>query len=334
MRVGAATAGELRTFARPELLSNVGNANARVWLACPFLSRPVAQELAEASPTGVDRRLLTALVAGSVQMGALNPEALEVLKNDGWEIRSVRNLHAKLCIVDGSWGLVGSGNLTNAGLGSTDKGNVELGVVLNPLQIEAASSIHEGWWREADEVTDEDLAPFATLSIRQPKKTVEMGVGPALEIGDPGDLEAILGAVDPSQRFWVKANYHRRRPDGREWWHRRWISDWRKASYRKGDLILLYLGAKFDGPRRCPAIVRVTGEARHDPEFVAENDPEAAERWPWVTDVECVFEVPIGRGVRLDHFDVTANGLQGGYKELGRPQFERAAGYLVAAAGA
>lgn len=334
MEASVATAGKLRTFARPELLSNVEDANTRVWLASPFLSHPIARELAEASSTDVDRRLLTALVAGSVQVGALNPEALELLRSDGWEIRSIRNLHAKLSIVDGSWGLVGSGNLTNAGLGSTDKGNVELGVVLSPAQIAAASSIYAGWWREADDVTDEDLARFAAIHIRQPEKAPEMGVGPALEIGDPGDLEAILGAHDPEQRFWVKANYHRRRPDGREWWHRKWISDWRRASYRKGDLILLYLGAEFDGPRRCPAIVRVTGESRHAPEFVAENDPEAGDRWPWVTDIECVFEVPIESGVPLDLFDVTPQGLQGGYKELGRPQFETAASHLLAAAGA
>ncbi|HKI66711.1 MAG TPA: hypothetical protein VJ989_05525 [Solirubrobacterales bacterium] len=140
--------------------------------------------------------------------------------------------------------------------------------------------------------------------------------------------------MSPGRRFWVKANYHRRRPDGREWWHRGWISDWRQASYRRGDLILLYLGAKFDGPRRCPAIVRVTRESRYDPEFVAENDPEAADRWPYVTDIECVFEVPIESGVPLDVFDVTPNGLQGGYKELSRSQFEVAAGYLMTAANA
>lgn len=96
------------------------------------------------------------MVAGSVQVGALNPGALRLLKDEGWEIRSIRNLHAKLSIVDGFWGLVGSGNLTNAGLGSTAKGNVELGVTLSPEQIDAASSIYEGWWREADEITEGD----------------------------------------------------------------------------------------------------------------------------------------------------------------------------------
>lgn len=326
--------GKLRTFARTELLSNIHKSRVRVWLASPFLSHPIAQELAAASPGRADRRLLTALVAGGVQVGSLNPKALQVLKDDGWEIRSIRNLHAKLSIVDEAWGLIGSGNLTNAGLGSTEKGNIELGVVLSPAQIGAAASIYAEWWGEADEISDEDIARFASLPTRHTEKVDEIAVGPALEIADPADLEAVLGANELGRRFWVKANYHRRRPDGREWWHRGWISDWREASYRRGDLILLYLGTKFDGPRRCPAIVRVTEESRYDPEFVAENDPEAADRWPYVTDIECVFEVPIESGVPLDVFDVTPNGLQGGYKELSRSQFEDAAGYLMTAANA
>ena len=332
-RGSAATAGELRTFARRELLANIDAGHSRVWLACPFLSLPIAEELGAASSRAAERRLLTALVSGGVQVGALSPAALRLLMDDGWQIRSIRNLHAKLSIVDRSWGLVGSGNLTNAGLGSTDKGNVELGVVLNAQQIDAASSIYEGWWREAEEVTDRDISRFEALPTQGSTAAPESAVGPALEMGDPAELETILGDDDPERRLWVKANYHRRRPDGREWWHRGWISDWRKASYRRGDLILLYLGAKFDGPRRCPAIVRVTRECRNDPLFVAEHDPDARVRWPWVTDVECVYEVPIASGVPLDAFGVTPQGLQGGYKELSRAQFEAAAEYLIAVAG-
>jgi len=50
-----------------------------------------------------------------VQAGALSPKALQVLKGDGWQICSIRTLHAKLSIVDEARGLIGSGNLTNAG---------------------------------------------------------------------------------------------------------------------------------------------------------------------------------------------------------------------------
>jgi PLD-like domain len=335
MGSGRVARGELRTFARPELLRRVGEAKVSVWLASPFISHPIAEELARANSTaGLQRRLLTALVAGSVRVRALDPHALTLLSKAGWEIRSIRNLHAKLSLIDSRWGLVGSGNLTNAGLGSTAKGNVELGVVLNPAQIAAAAAIYEDWWDEAKPVTEVEIERFAAIPPAQKGGAPEEGVGPALEIADPADLKTILGADDPTRRYWVKANYHKRRTDGRGWWHRNWISDWRRASYRKGDLILLYLGAEYDGPRRCPAVVRVTREAQREPEFVAraDGDPEAAKRWPYVTRIECVFEVPVESGVPLNAFGVTAQGLQGGYKTLSKAQFETAISHLLNAA--
>jgi hypothetical protein len=137
------------------------------------------------------------------------------------------------------------------------------------------------------------------------------------------------------RQYWIKANYHRHNEDGRGWWHRGWISDAKRASYKVDDLILLYLGAKFDGPRRAPTIVRVKEECEFNPDFVARNgDPEAQDRWPFVTRVECVFEVPVERGLPLHAIDVSSNGLQGGRKVLSRAQFESGAQYLLNAASA
>jgi hypothetical protein len=259
-------------------------------------------------------------------VGALSPQALSHLQVNRWEVRSIRNLHAKVSIIDGRWGLIGSGNLTNAGLGSTDKGNLELGVILSPAQIREAATVFEGWWSEAGAVMAADIAHFEQIPVAYRKDASEDGVGPALEIGDPADLDQLLGDEDPDRRYWVKANYHKRDEAGRGWWHRGWISDSRHASYAEGDLILLYLGAAYEGPSRCPAIVRVTRPAREEPEFVAAHgDPEAEDRWPWVSRTECVFEVPVERGIALETFGVTAHALQSGYKELTRGQFEVAA---------
>jgi hypothetical protein len=332
--------GELQTFARKELMEAVRAAKRCVWMASPFLSQPIAEELAEsaAASEAQEKRLLTALVAGSVQAGALSPRALKILEAAGFELRSIRNLHAKASLVDSSWGLVGSGNLTNAGLGSTKAGNVELGVILDVAQIEAASRIYDGWWMEAKAIDAEELAWFAALpKTKANGREVEKGIGPALEIPDPDALEAILGDEHRAagRQYWIKANYHRRNEDGRGWWHRKWISDAKRASYKIDDLILLYLGAKFDGPRRAPAIVRVSEECEYNPAFVVANgDPEARDRWPYVTKVECVYEVPVERGVPLAALDVSSSGLQGGRKVLSRAQFESGANYLLGAAKA
>lgn len=98
-------AGKLLTYARPELLARIRGAEQRVWLASPFLSRPVAEEIAVAAGESAagDRRLLTALVAASVQTRVLDPGALELLLDSGFELCGVPNLHAKLSLIDTDW---------------------------------------------------------------------------------------------------------------------------------------------------------------------------------------------------------------------------------------
>jgi hypothetical protein len=54
----------------------------------------------------------------SVRTGVLDPKGLRDLTKAGFAVATIPNLHAKVALVDGGWGLVGSGNLTEAGLGS------------------------------------------------------------------------------------------------------------------------------------------------------------------------------------------------------------------------
>jgi phosphatidylserine/phosphatidylglycerophosphate/cardiolipin synthase-like enzyme len=62
----------------------------------------------------------------------------------GFEIRSLRNLHAKVLLTDDRWGLIGSGNLTVAG---ANGGNAELGITLSAAQTQIARRDHfERWW--------------------------------------------------------------------------------------------------------------------------------------------------------------------------------------------
>ena len=121
------------TFARRRLLQQIRSAKDRIWLVSPFISAPVAASIctAAAESRASERRLLTALDARSVQCGVLDPAALSLLRDCEFEIASVDNLHAKFMLVDSAWGLIGSGNLTGAGMGGEDGGgNYEMGVLL------------------------------------------------------------------------------------------------------------------------------------------------------------------------------------------------------------
>ena len=327
--VDARVDGKLLTFARDQLLRRIEGARKRVWLVSPFLTAPIAGRICEAvgQSSAGQRRLLTALVARSVQVGVLDPKALLKLQGYGFAIASIPNLHAKVSLVDSDWGLVGSGNLTGTGLGSGDGGNVELGVVLTPTQIRGASTLFAGWWDEAEPVSAEVIESYAALS-RFPRTKTSLGdFGTALDLPQTEELDRVLGedaAVAHSRRYWIKSNYHRR--DEEVWWHRGWISGWRKAPYEVGDLIVLYLSARDGGPANCPAVVRVVSPSRHDRDWaIAQRDVAVADKWPYVTKTSVVAEVPIPSGVPLAVAGKSGQSVQGGYCSISREQFEQVA---------
>jgi hypothetical protein len=328
----SARPGQLLPFARGELLRNIERAEERIWLASPFLSVPVAEYIAEmARRSGSnDRRLLTALVPASVRARALDPKALRILDEAGFKLGALDNLHAKVSLVD-DWGLVGSGNLTIAGLGSTNRGNVELGVVLDRDQVAEASPLFASWWATARQVGEEEIEELEALEPIGAPYFLK-GAGPPLEPAQVGELELILAEDDATasaRGYWLKSAYHD--PDRPDWWNRGWISDAEpQPKYQRGDLIVIYLGAENGGPKLCPAVVRAKGTAKHDRGWVIEHrDVEAADQWPFVTKTEFVADLVPWRGVSLELIDKDGHSLQRGNCGITRQQFEVLAGAML-----
>src|SRR4051794_18843871 len=203
---------QLMTFAREALLERVEGAKRRIWLASPFISAAVAEEICEAAAKSEagEKRLLTDLNERSVRCGVLDPEALSKLRSCDFEIASLGSLHAKVSLVDSWWGLVGSGNLTGAGLGGDAYGgNYEMGVLLSPSQRKLAREIFTCWWEKAEPVTAEQIVEFEEFP-RLPRSW-NRRVGPALQAPTDASLEEILGedpATAASRKYWVNANYH------------------------------------------------------------------------------------------------------------------------------
>lgn len=325
--------GELLTFARDDLLAEIGGAQERVWLVSPFLTLGVATAIVETLGTSgaQDRRLLVALTEHGVRARVLDPKALRLLHQARFRIESIPNLHAKLSIVDG-WGLVGSGNLTGSGLGGTAGANIELGVVLSATQLRESAGIFERWWERGQVVTEDHLDKYEELPLFFAHGDSILGdLGESIDVSGTGALKKILEedtAATAERRYWVKSNYHRW--DEETWWQKRkWISDWRKAPYAENDLIVLYLAGRDGGPAACAAVVRVTEPSHFAPEFVlAERDPDAAERWPYVTKIEVLGDVPPFEGVSLGLIGKNGQSVQGGYCHITRGEFETLAAAL------
>jgi phosphatidylserine/phosphatidylglycerophosphate/cardiolipin synthase-like enzyme len=131
-------------------------ATSQVLLASPYMGAGVLADfskLAKASPA--TWRVLTKLDAASVAHGSLSIRGLRQLLSAGVGLRSLSNLHAKVVITDQAFGLVGSANFTNTGLGgSGGKANIELGVLLDATQRKAATEHFDHSWDGASLVTE------------------------------------------------------------------------------------------------------------------------------------------------------------------------------------
>ena len=288
-------------LARGKLLARIRGAHERVWLVAPYLTGGVADEIIEAreASDAMDCRLVTALTERSVRSRVLDPKALRRLCAAGFRVWDLKDLHAKVSVVD-DWGLVGSGNLTDSGMGEGKKNpNIELGVILTPPQVIRTAELIQHWWAMAEEKLPDDFTRFEKMKAYPAPKEEADVTGRSIGVFGTERLREILEKgldIDPKRSYWIDSNYHDYEDEG--WWQRGWVSDWRRSQIKKDDLIVIYLSGRNDGPAKCPAVVRALGAPRRDPDFIRrEGDIDAVDRWPWVTKVEVVGDVPADDGV-------------------------------------
>jgi hypothetical protein len=184
----------------------------------------------------------------------------------------------------------------------------------------------EHWWKTATKLTVAEIAEYEGLEP-YPKPKGELDEkGKSIGVFGTARLKEILEEdSDPECSYWLDPNYHDYSDEG--WWRERgWVSDRRDVGIKKGDLIVIYLAARDGGPAKCPAVGRALGPAEKKPDFLRrERDEEAVDRWPWVTHVEIVGDVPADDGVGLDEIGKTGQSLQGGPIAISRGDFEKLA---------
>lgn len=334
------------TVARDEVLDCVARSTESIWLSSPYLSAPIAEAINDRAPKGpgIERRLLTALTERSVRAGVLDVTALRLLRDAGWELRSIPNLHAKAVMADGREALIGSANLTIRGLGG---GNLELGTWLPDTAIPDVRAQLAKWWAKADPIGEPELVRAEALL---PYEVEDEGwsVGQPVRVATGRSLQAThrLREASPGTGYWLKAMYHGGPAAPPDWWeHQRWINDAhgrkhdgsvaytvagepkRRPGYRTGDLIALYLV----GPRILPAIYEVVSEPRFDVPFVRRHWPADAGTYGWVTDVALVLRVDPQLAPSLSATGIPGQALQGGRKRLSVAEFEAIREMIMAA---
>src|SRR3954447_20094650 len=108
--------------------------------------------------------------------------------------------------------------------------------------------------------------------------------------------------ISPGEATWI-SDVGRRKRDGTRV-YRKDGTAWGEPSYQLGDEIGLYFG----GTLKVPVLVEVIGPPDFNPTKVqAEShgqEPDAGERWPWVTGVRGVLAKPLQDAPSLDDIGV------------------------------
>ncbi|RLY94336.1 hypothetical protein EAE32_03835 [Kocuria tytonicola] len=306
-------------------LENALHADAGdVLLTSPYLSYTECARIARAAQESTREIVLcTVLDPFAAAQGYLSVGGLRKLDAAGVALRHVDRLHAK-CFIVGERGLVGSGNLTGAGLGYAAQPNREIGVELCPEQAAGLRATIEGW----------PAAVVSSVDLDDVEKKAHT-VSPVMGRPDPADpvdvrraaAQVLLDAQSGERELWIKVEYGEPKPEA-------WLDPYFFASpksgrpgFKAGDLVLICASSTND----CYAIVEVTSEAEWKtdiPLFRGQvRDEDAIERWPWVNrtrprlvpshaidykKTDLGLRAPVRRGhvrLRLDQFTAAVRAL-------------------------
>lgn len=301
----------------PELYDGLSSAVAaaldRVDLCSPFVGADTAMWLARAARANpVQWTLLTRLDAVSAAYGSLSLDGLRALSQAGVAVLHADRLHAKVFLTDGDAGFVGSGNLTGSGLGGQGRPNLELGVALDPGQCSQAGAVLKAWRDAAVAVTPAMIDACEKEAARLPTSVPR----PLGDAGLPDAADRVLREGLAATQVWIKAMYLDATEAARPWVAGDWVASpaIRRPSFAVGDLMLIY--SSYAGV--CNAVVRVVGPTRHDPGFAVSQgtSQKAADRWPWITPVDGVLQVPVVDGVSLRRLGLTGQSLQNGHTRM------------------
>lgn len=142
------------------LTGEVNKAKKSILIVSPYLKKKVANKIISLVKDRPVKTMLVTLPPGVEYItGATDPEAIIELQKNGFEIRMLPFLHAKIYLFDEKTLLVGSANFTNRGLGDNGESNKE---ILTKRKIDKADAnlIMDKFWNHEEEILFKDISDF------------------------------------------------------------------------------------------------------------------------------------------------------------------------------
>ncbi|MGO2081166.1 hypothetical protein [Glutamicibacter arilaitensis] len=301
------------------LKSAMDDSGGKWVMTSPFISPEICelivQGLSKSEATCV---IYTKLDPSAVASGFLSVRGMRSLIDAGVEVRHVDRLHAK-CFAIGDNALVGSANLTGAGLGSSASANRGIGVELNLDETTTLRKEISNW--PSIMVTPRDLDVLdkqaKNLTVDQKDSTIDLENYSQLQLA-----ETLLADARASGRgLWVKLEYGDPKIDG--WQQESWFASPKKGrpSFKVGDLVFICAKETKD----CYAVVEITTEAEKQPDdyimWAETQDEGVAERWPWINRTVPRWVPDQLVELKLEEIGAKGQALQNGHVRLSFDQF-------------
>lgn len=293
--------------------------DSEVVLSSPYLAFNICKLVADAARGSSQTwTLLTTLDASAVANGYLSVQGLEIMLDAGIQVRHVDRLHAK-CFIVGARAMLGSANLTGAGLGSSSSSNRELGVELSSEQAQEVRKLVFSW--PARSVKSIDLEELLAQSKNLTRTT--RGPAPALNAESALHLaeQLLADARDAQRGLWLKLEYGAPALDG--WREESWFASPKKGKpgFRPGDLVFICAKNTSD----CYAVVEVTSDAEFQPQdyvnWIIAQRPEDLERYPWINRTKPRLVPSTLMELKSTELGASGQGLRNGHVRLKFDQF-------------
>ncbi|MFL0504045.1 phospholipase D family protein [Kocuria rhizophila] len=298
-----------------------------VVLTSPYLAFNICQQIATAAHSSEKSwTLMTTLDPSAVANGYLSVEGLRRMLESGVEIRHVERLHAK-CFIVGHRAMLGSANLTGAGLGSSSSSNRELGVELDQEQTASARAVIDSWPARTADAGDLDqlLERWKDLTRMQRNQQNRLDAVSALLLAE----QLLDDARDPKRSLWLKLEYGEPSLEG--WGEESQFASPKKGKpgFKPGDLVSICAQDTHD----CYAVVKVVSDPLFKPASYIEEtwkmNPGAIDRWPWVNFTKPRLVPAALMVLKLSELGVSGQGLQNGHVRLKFDQFTAGARALA-----
>ena len=117
---------------RKSLEKIVLTSKKEIIICSPFIKLKALEWLYPKIKTNVNVKIITRLSVNDVYQKVSDFEICQFAIDKGWKIGLIKNLHAKLYVIDKNQILIGSNNLTPKGLGLEIDGNEELSIMFEP----------------------------------------------------------------------------------------------------------------------------------------------------------------------------------------------------------